>query len=895
MNKALKKVLENKGGNYIFPFLWMKGESQEVIGEEIDRIYDCGIRAVCIESRPHPDFLGEGWWKDMDFIVAKAKEKNMKIWLLDDAHFPTGYANRLIPEKYPERKKAYINYNVQDVWGARTEMTMPIDCMMQPRTTWLDLGKPADPEEREKNEPVSITAFLLVEDSRIDMASAIDLTPFYKQGQVKAQLPKGCWRIFTVYETRTDGGNPDYINIIDRASASVLLEAVYEPHYQRYKEEFGTVFAGFFSDEPGMGNVQDFLMDDIIGKKDMPLPWNQDVPRLLRERLGDDWARKLAALWTDTEDPAEASRIRLAYMDTVTRLYAENFCGQIGEWCRERGVEYVGHVIEDNGEHARLGCGAGHYFRAMSGQHMAGIDSIGAQIVPGGADVSHMGFSKLSGKFFHYVLGKLGASSGHLDPWKKGRTLCEACGAYGWKFGVRDMKWLLDHLMAQGVNYFVPHAFSMADYPDPDCPPHFYARGNNPQYRHFAELMKYTNRMCELLNGGRHGAKTAVIYQAEAEWTGDYQDMAEVAEVFAKNQIDFDFIPIDTLADMEKYEGGMSEDGKTLILNGQSYTLLAVPYSQYIPEVLNNFIAGNPDFDICFTGARPEKVLSLREEKGCFAFAKTRPLLSLEELAGYAREKASSIALDKYFPRMMVYDYEKDGKVYMLFNSDMYEAYEGDVIIEGEKRFVVYDGMKNRCVPAVCVHENGRTRLCLTLPVYQSVLLIEMDEEDFEAAGMESQGEAGLPGEKTEGLDLSRGWKVSSCRSIDYPSFAREEKAETLAPYSDKYPEFSGYIRYEKEFETAEDIRSAVLEPEYVYECMEVWLDGVNYGKCICPPYACELGTLKAGRHTLRIEVATTLDREQQIFPKPPFQYIFEPMEPTGMFGTVRLQSRRTL
>lgn len=884
MNDSLLRAMKNRGGNYIFPFLWMKGESRDVIGEEIDRIYDCGIRAVCIESRPHPDFLGEGWWEDMDFIVARAKEKGMKIWLLDDAHFPTGYANHLIPDKYPERKKVYINYNVQDVWGARTEMTMPVDCMMQPRTTWLDLGKPADHEERSRNKPVSITAFPLVEDRRIDVKKAIDLMPYYADGKVIHKLPEGIWRIFTVYETRTDGGNPDYINIIDKDSVAVLLEAVYESHYQRYKEDFGTVFAGFFSDEPGMGNVQSFLMDDIIGKKQMPLPWNKDVPVMLKDRLGDHWAEKLAVLWTDSVDPEDAAQVRLAYMDVVTRLYAENFCGQIGRWCQERGVEYVGHVIEDNGEHARLGCGAGHFFRAMSGQHMAGIDSIGAQIMPGGADVSHMGFTEISGKFFHYVLGKMGASAGHLDPKKKGRTLCEACGAYGWKFGVRDMKWLLDYLMVQGVNYFVPHAFSMADYPDPDCPPHFYARGNNPQYRHFAELMKYTNRMCEILNGGKHGARTAVIYQAEAEWTGEYMDMADVAKTLSNHQIDFDFVPVDALEDMEKYDGSMSSDRKVMTLNGQNYELLLVPYSQYIPKALDDFMTANPEFDICFIGGYPQAVLSPYEAEGFADFAEKGRVLALEEMADYAQKKVPSLTLDREFAPMLVYDYEKDGKIYMLFNSDLYKDYDGDILIEGEKNFVLYDGLKNTCSSVKGTYENGRTRLHLTLPVYQSCLLIE-------AAAVETaQYPETLPAAEEEALDLSSGWTISSCRSIEYPSFAQEERVEELKPYSEKYPEFSGYIRYEKEFETTRDLERAVLEAEYVYECMEVWLDGENLGKCICLPYRFELGSVKAGKHTLRIEIATTLDREQQTFPKPPFQYIFEPMEPTGMFGHIALK-----
>ena len=61
-------------------------------------------------------------------------------------------------------------------------------------------------------------------------------------------------------------------------------------------------------------------------------------------------------------------------MDTVTRLYEKNFSRQLGRWCSGHSVSYIGHIIEDNNVNGRLGCGAGHYFRAMSGQEMAGID-----------------------------------------------------------------------------------------------------------------------------------------------------------------------------------------------------------------------------------------------------------------------------------------------------------------------------------------------------------------------------------------------------------------------------------------------------------------------------------------------------------------------------------------
>lgn len=689
MCESLEKVMKGENGNYIFPFLWMKGESQQVIEEELKQIYDCGIRAICIESRPHPDFLGEGWWRDMDFIMAWTRKKGMRVWLLDDAHFPTGYANHLIPEKYPERRKVYINYNVMDVWGAKTKVLMPIDCMMQPKTTWMDLGKPSDSVERANNKLLAITAYLLVEDGKIDLDSGLDLKPFYADGKVEYQFPEGNWRIYVIYETRTDGGNPDYINIIDEASVEVLIEAVYEPHYQRYRNDFGDTFAGFFSDEPGFGNVLDFNMDDIIGKKQMPLPWNQDVPRMLKECLGGLWTGQLAALWAETTKPERTAQIRLAYMDTVTTLYAKNFCGQLGRWCEERHAEYVGHVIEDNGEHARLGCGAGHYFRAMSGQHMSGIDSIGQQIMPGGAQLQHMSVTPVSGKFNHYVLAKLGSSSAHLDPKKGGRALCEACGAYGWKFGVRDMKWLIDHLLVQGINQFVPHAFSMAEYPDNDCSPHFYARGNNPQYRHFAELMKYTNRMCELLNNGCHGARTAVLYQAEAEWMGEYLDMADVAQILTNHQIDFDFVPVDVLADLKSYKGSV-ENGYMRI-NSQEYRLLLIPYGEYIPMALDQFMTEHPEFDIQFVGGYPKYVVSPCKWRENNRFVKKGGLLQISELADYVKEKVSSVVLDKVFPALLVYDYIKDSRMFLFFNADMYQTYDGDVWIEGEHSFLCYE------------------------------------------------------------------------------------------------------------------------------------------------------------------------------------------------------------
>ena len=65
--------------NYIFPFLWMRGEPEEILRTEIAKIDECGIKAVCLEARPHDDFCGSGWWCDFDIVLDEAKKRGMKI------------------------------------------------------------------------------------------------------------------------------------------------------------------------------------------------------------------------------------------------------------------------------------------------------------------------------------------------------------------------------------------------------------------------------------------------------------------------------------------------------------------------------------------------------------------------------------------------------------------------------------------------------------------------------------------------------------------------------------------------------------------------------------------------------------------------------------------------
>ena len=184
------------------------------------------------------------------------------------------------------------------------------------------------------------------------------------------------------------------------------------------------------------------------------------MPDLMRDALGDNWMLYLPFLWlAGPETDSCAAHVRYAFMDIVTRLIEKNFSRQIGEWCAARGVEYIGHLIEDNNQHSRLGSSLGHFFRGLAGQHMSGIDDIGGHVLPGMENtLRHRRILQPGdGEFFHFASANWVRRTAILIR-QKGRTMCNF-RAYGWGEGVRMMKWLTDHFWFAVSTTMCPRLF----------------------------------------------------------------------------------------------------------------------------------------------------------------------------------------------------------------------------------------------------------------------------------------------------------------------------------------------------------------------------------------------------------------------------------------------------
>ncbi len=850
MSNILQKVLAGQADNHLLPFFWQHGEDEAVLRDYMRAINESGCGAVCVESRPHPDFCGPKWWQDMDVILDEARNRGMKVWILDDSHFPTGYANGAVENAPEELCRQSICVNKVELCGEAKTITLSLKGLIPPPFTpnMMEqhvLPRLPKPRQYADDSILHVSAFCA------NTKESIDLSACVQDDTLVWDKPEGDYALYVCGLSRNCGPHRNYINMLDRESCRLLIDAVYEPHWQHYQADFGRTMAGFFSDEPELGNGHLYDMNNPLGT-DQDLPFGREMPAALALRLGQDWPKLMYLLWENGADAAETAKVRTAFMDAVTSLVETNFSWQMGDWCRAHGVQYIGHVVEDSGGHARTGSSLGHYFRGLAGQDMAGIDDIGGQVYPQGEDDNKPDFkgTPRAADFFHFLLGRLASSAAAIEPQKKGNAMCEIFGNYGWAEGVRLEKYLADHFMARGVNYFVPHAFSPKAFPDPDCPPHFYAHGHNPQFRHFGALMRYMNRVCTLTSAGAHAAEVALLYHAEAEWAGACMPCELPARVLEENQIGFDIIPSDVFINKARYNTMV---GDTLQINDKEYKAFVIPESQFIPEAA-------------------AKAAEALQQAGF-------PVIHVKELDQLA-DNLKNLGIGETLCQpsstylRVLHTLGADESFFVV--NEGAKVYEGTVTLPGAGPLYAYNPWDNRLET---LQAQG-TAVTVKLEPLKSLFIVRGTAPDALCAPIVENG--------TE-VPLSA-FTRSVCESIDYPAFAGEKQVSLPDELAAEQPEFSGFVRYTASFEVEKPEGFTLLITDAA-EGVEVFVNGASAGIQIAPPFRYELSALaQPGINQLTIEVATTLERKCY----PMLDMIRKMMVPkpsagSGITGIVRL------
>ncbi len=504
---------------------------------------------------------------------------------------------------------------------------------------------------------------------------------------------------------------------------------------------------------------------------------------------------------------------------------------------------------------------------------MAGVDVVINQLAPG---IDRGRYSYFHGawnmEFFTYALAKLGSSAARLDPKKQGRCMAEVFGAFGWHEGLREMKWIADHMLVRGINWFTPHAFSMAPFPDWDCPPHFYAHGNNPQWPHFGQLMRYMNRTATLLSEGAAARPVAILYHADADWAGNAMPVERVAAELTRAQIDFDFVPAEAFENEERYEVSIA-DG-TFAVNGCRYQAFVMPGASFIGAVTARAVGRMMAAGV-MAFAVDEVPGALYDADGAAELSGLAATPLADVAAALARAGLQTVVTDTPQPWLRALRYERAGETYvMLVNEHPRESICCTVSLPQDKclcgtRLDLLNSTKPVAFDGV-----------LELAPYESCVVV------LEASGaIEPADCTDTSTRATLALDISHPWTVALSPAGSDGTFGEPQKLERLCDLTaEQFPGVCGTFRYRTSFELADDLAHTVIDLGDVYEVATLTLDGQTLGTRICPPYRFATGALTAGAHELAIDVINTLDHAtSDIFA------LTEPVAPSGVLGPVTL------
>ena len=506
------------------PLFWLHGdEAKDRLEAYVAKVAEGGNGCFTAESRPHNDWLGEGWFRDLAICLEAAKRHDLRLWIFDERWWPSGEVGGKVPARYGSKR----------LIAAAAAVAGP--------------QRFTAPGYAGENFVAAVAGKETCEG--IDGATLIDLAPFIAKGTLAWDVPEGTWKIMLFTWAPRLSGSRYLVDGASRDCVAWYLETVYQPHYDRFKEEFGKHIAGFFYDEP-----------ETHGD------WGTEVIPMLRER-GQDWKKALVAYKFGLAGE-EQTAARYAYQDAYAEAWGRTLYGGITRWCEERNVLSIGHFLEHANGYLNSNLCAGNMFQLMKYSSMGGIDAVYSQFRMGRRDANDAPC---------WQTPKLGSSISHAYGKRDDLAMVEIFGARGQDLTYPEMKWWTDHMQVSGINFMIPHAFNPRAPHDTDCPPYFYNGGFEPRWPLYRVYADYTSRLSLMLQGGRHVCPVALLFLGNSAHVGRHATPEHMSAALQDALYDCDWLPYDV------FENDTTLEGAALALRDERYRVLIVPPVEVIP------------------------------------------------------------------------------------------------------------------------------------------------------------------------------------------------------------------------------------------------------------------------------------------------------------------------
>jgi alpha-L-rhamnosidase len=713
----------------ILPFWFLNGElNEDEMRWQLRELRDKGMQGVVFHGRYGLEmpYLGDTYLDRIRFGVEEANRLGLASWIYDEMNWPSGTADKRVLRERPDLAQRYlecVSFTIRGPWFM---------CLTGEDSRYLDF---------ERSTPVAM--FAVGEDGTV-----IDLTRNLSFKKVVPwEVPPGAWRLCYIVEKRADY----YIDALDPEATATFLRLGYDPYVDALgngsRDAEGRSFVGFYSDEPAMHYFLTAGDNPII-------PWTKDMFRRFEERNGYDLRSKLLDLFFDLRP--EGARTRHDFYNTTTAFYSDAYYRQIHDWCRRNDVLFTAHLLYEEWIRQTVRV-EGNPFRHYEQMDIVAVDHLYPVIGTREAPDQH-------------VAMKLASSAAHHSGSE--RLICESFGGIFMDATMQRMKWIADWEYVLGVNVLNPHGFhyTFEGARKRDWPPSMFYQ--YPWWSYYGEFSAYMSRTSEMLTGGRHVAKVAMVWPMNAMFAAYLPHVRTpdatlieaglnvLTDLLLRLHHDFDYVDEDVLAEADV------SDGKLHIID-EDYELILVPpmfcARESTVDALERFIgAGGHALGILHAperafsadgmidvAARMQALLGTRGEAGTRNFEVLRNQHGAGAgafvagdsgtlLAGPGREREElSRVLDAAVRSLIEPDVElsnpdvfvlhrrrDDGDLYFLVNTT-FEPQHAEVKLPGESLPVLWDPASgnHESVPRIGKHD-GWTAFEVTLPPVGSTFVV---------------------------------------------------------------------------------------------------------------------------------------------------------------------------
>jgi hypothetical protein len=336
-------------------------------------------------------------------------------------------------------------------------------------------------------------------------------------------------------------------------AVKAFIETCYEPYRKHFVAEFGNAIPGIFTDEPNIFSAHNVGPGHRV-------PWTGRLPEEFRRRRGYNVMGRLPELFSSCSTFA---RTRHDFWRTVTELFAEAYCKQLGAWCEKHGLELTGHMLcEQEFEHEI---------------------PVGGAAMPSLRYMQRPGIDILTEQTRETLTCKQASSIAHQ--FGRERTLSETYGTSGWHFTFEAQKWSGDWQTVLGINTRCQHLtpYSIRGMRKRDYPPTF--SWHEPWWRYFRFVEDYFARACLFTTIGQPVREVLLLHNISTGWAEAPESSARKRHGDHLNKIAEDLLALHYDFDLGD-EVVMAEHGdvkgRSLRVGEAAYKLVVVPESETI-------------------------------------------------------------------------------------------------------------------------------------------------------------------------------------------------------------------------------------------------------------------------------------------------------------------------